>query len=141
MKDDNREDIRNLTDGDKATEEYIQLLEKRLKNFDTERQLLDAERLRLEQELSSYKNEIDRLRESPSVAAVIVNVDEETGRAVVISSTGPIFVVNISRKVRNQKLDPGMFVSLNQRTYAIMEILTLSEEEVKAAKSKLYKEY
>jgi proteasome regulatory subunit len=141
MKDDNREDIRNLTNDDKATEEYIQLLEKRLKNFDTERQLLDAEKFRLEQELSNYKNEVHRLRESPSVVAVIVNVDGETGRAVVISSTGPIFVVNISRKVRKQKLEPGMFVSLNQRTYAIMEILTFSEEEVKAAKSKLYKEY
>lgn len=141
MKDDNRMDSRNHTNDDKATEEYIQLLEKRLKNFDTERQLLDAERLRLEQELSNYKNEVDRLRESPSVAAVIVNVDKESGRAVVISSTGPIFVVNISRKVRNQNLEPGMFVSLNQRTYAIMEILTLSEKEVKAAKSKLYKEY
>ena len=141
MKDDNREDGRNYTNDDKATEEYIQLLEKRLKNFDTERQLLDAERLRLEQELSNYKNEVDRLRESPSVAAVIVSVDKESGRAVVISSTGPIYVVNISRKVRNQKLEPGMFVSLNKRTYAIMEILTLSEEEVKAAKRKLYKEY
>ena len=102
---------------------YTRHLEKRLRNLETEKQLLDAERLRLEQELHSLRNEIDRLREPPLVSATIIDFLDDKGRAIVKSSTGPSFVVNASRKVRNEKLTPGMRVALNQRTFAIMEIL------------------
>jgi len=103
---------------------YTRHLEKRLRNLETEKQLLDAERLRLEQELHSLRNEIDRLREPPLVSATIIDIlDENKGRAIVKSSTGPSFVVNASRKVKNEKLNPGMRVALNQRTFAIMEVL------------------
>jgi len=103
---------------------YTRHLEKRLRNLETEKQLLDAERLRLEQELHSLRNEIDRLREPPLVSATIIDIlDENKGRAIVKSSTGPSFVVNASRKVKNEKINPGMRVALNQRTFAIMEIL------------------
>ncbi len=102
---------------------YTRHLEKRLRNLETEKQLLDAERLRLEQELHSLRNEIDRLREPPLVSATIIDFLDDKGRAIVKSSTGPSFVVNASRKVKNEKLSPGMRVALNQRTFAIMEIL------------------
>ncbi|TFG07390.1 MAG: AAA family ATPase [Promethearchaeota archaeon] len=103
---------------------YTRHLEKRLRNLETEKQLLDAERLRLEQELHSLRNEIDRLREPPLVSATVIDIlDEAKGRAIVKSSTGPSFVVNASRKVKNEKLGPGMRVALNQRTFAIMETL------------------
>jgi len=102
---------------------YTRHLEKRLRNLETEKQLLDAERLRLEQELHSLRNEIDRLREPPLVSATIIDFIDDKGRAIVKSSTGPSFVVNASRKVKNEKLAPGMRVALNQRTFAIMEVL------------------
>ncbi|MBD3194004.1 MAG: proteasome-activating nucleotidase [Candidatus Lokiarchaeota archaeon] len=103
---------------------YTRHLEKRLRNLETEKQLLDAERLRLEQELHSLRNEIDRLREPPLVSATIIDIlDENKGKAIVKSSTGPSFVVNASRKVKNEKLKTGMRVALNQRTFAIMELL------------------
>ncbi len=102
---------------------YTRHLEKRLRNLETEKQLLDAERLRLEQELHSLRNEIDRLREPPLVSATVIDFLDDKGRAIVKSSTGPSFVVNTSRKVKNGKLKPGMRVALNQRTFAIIEIL------------------
>ncbi|MFX0018379.1 MAG: proteasome-activating nucleotidase [Promethearchaeota archaeon] len=102
---------------------YTRHLEKRLRNLETEKQLLDAERIRLEQELHSLRNEIDRLREPPLVSATIIDLLDDKGRAIVKSSTGPSFVVNMSRKVKNEKLSPGMRVALNQRTFAIMEVL------------------
>ncbi len=102
---------------------YTRHLEKRLRNLETEKQLLDAERLRLEQELSSLRNEIDRLREPPLVSATVIDMLEDSGKVIVKSSTGPSFVVNPSRKVKNESLTPGMRVALNQRTFAIMEIL------------------
>ena len=102
---------------------YTRHLEKRLRNLETEKQLLDAERLRLEQELHSLRNEIDRLREPPLVSATVIDILDEKGRAIVKSSTGPSFVVNASRKVKNEKLTSGLRVALNQRTFAIMEVL------------------
>jgi len=102
---------------------YTRHLEKRLRNLETEKQLLDAERLRLEQELHSIRNEIDRLKEPPLVSATIIDFLDDKGRAIVKSSTGPSFVVNTSRKVKNEKLAPGTRVALNQRTFAIMEVL------------------
>ncbi|MHA1295182.1 MAG: proteasome-activating nucleotidase [Promethearchaeota archaeon] len=102
---------------------YTRHLEKRLRNLETEKQLLDAERMRLENELNGLRNEIDRLREPPLVSATIIDFLDDKGRAIVKSSTGPSFVVNASRKVKNEKLTPGMRVALNQRTFAIMEIL------------------
>ena len=102
---------------------YTRHLEKRLRNLETEKQLLDAERLRLEQELHSLRNEIDRLREPPLVSATVIDMLDETSKVIVKSSTGPSFVVNPSRKVKNENLAPGMRVALNQRTFAIMEIL------------------
>lgn len=103
---------------------YTRHLEKRLRNLETEKQLLDAERLRLEQELHSLRNEIDRLREPPLVSATIIDLlDEAKGRAIVKSSTGPSFVVNVSRKVKNENINSGMRVALNQRTFAVMEVL------------------
>ena len=120
---------------------YVRHLEKRLRNLETEKQLLDAERLRLEQELNSLRNEIDRLREPPLVAAVVVGNEEKTGKVTILSSTGPLFVVNSSRNVKEKNLEPGMFVGLNQRTFAIMDILSITKEEIRLAKSKLYREY
>jgi len=102
---------------------YTRHLEKRLRNLETEKQLLDAERLRLEQELSSLRNEIDRLREPPLVSATVIDMLDYSGKVIVKSSTGPSFVVNPSRKVKNENLTPGTRVALNQRTFAIMEIL------------------
>ena len=120
---------------------YTRHMEKRLRNLETEKQLLDAERLRLEQELHSLRNEIDRLREPPLVAAVIVSLNEDKDEVNVLSSTGPIFVVKPSRKVKNKELKPGMFVSLNQRTFAIMDILSITKEEIRSAKSQVFREY
>ena len=120
---------------------YTRHLEKRLRNLETEKQLLDAERLRLEQELYRLRNEIERLREPPLVVAVIVSMNEENRKATVVASTGPLFVVGISRKVLQEKLEPGMFVTVNQRTFAIMDILSITREEIQSAKSKLFRNY
>jgi proteasome regulatory subunit len=132
---------KDLTKDDEYLITYVRHLEKRLRNLETEKQLLDAERLRLEQELNSLRNEIERLREPPLATAVVVSVNEESGKVTVLSSSGPIFTVNVSRKVKKQKIEPGMFVALNQRTYAIMDVLPITKEEIWAAKSKFVKDY
>src|SRR4030043_1139541 len=78
---------------------YTRHLERRLKSLETEKQLLDTERLRLERELHALRTELDRLRQPPLIAATVINVLEDK-RAVVKSSTGPQFIVNMSKKIK-----------------------------------------
>ncbi len=108
-------------------------LERRIRNLTSENQLLNAERLRLEQELHDLRNEIDRLREPPLVGAVIIDfLDEFKKRALIMSTTGAVFAVNVSLRTKNKKLVPGMFVLLNQRTFAIIEVLNIDSKDIAA---------
>jgi len=103
---------------------YSQHLEKRIKNLETERQLLKSETIRLEREVRGLRNEINQLREPSLITGTLVDVlDEENERVIIKSSTGPNFVVKTSKFVKNEKLTPGLSVALNQSTFAVMEIL------------------
>jgi proteasome regulatory subunit len=122
-KPDEKRKEKNSKDGDYLVN-YLQHLEKRLRNLETERQLIDSERLRLEQEVRNLRNEIDRLREPPLITGTVTDIlGENDKRVVVKSSSGPSFIVNLTRKLRNEKILPGMSVALNQRTFSIMKIL------------------
>lgn len=101
---------------------YTRHLERRLRSLETEKQLLETERLRLDKELHTLRNELDRLRQPPLIGAIISDILDDN-RAVVKSSTGPNFVVNVSRKLNEPNLEPGMRVALNQRNFAVVELL------------------
>lgn len=101
---------------------YTRHLERRLRSLETEKQLLETERLRLDKELHTLRNELDRLRQPPLIGATVTDILEEN-RVVVKSSTGPSFIVNVSRKIGTPDLEPGMRVALNQRNFAVMEVM------------------
>ncbi len=109
---------------------YTLHLERRMKSIETEKQLLDTERLRLERELHALRTELDRLRQPPLIEARVVKILEDK-RAVVQSSSGPRFIVNVSKKIKKAGLQPGQHVALNQRTYAIVEDISLDEEDIR----------
>lgn len=106
---------------------YTRHLERRLHAMETEKQLLDAERMRLERELHSLRNELDRLRQPPLISASVIE-NLEDGRLIVKSSAGPQFVVNSSSKLSKDELKPGIRVALNQRTMAVVETLPSSKD-------------
>ena len=106
---------------------YTRHLERRLRSLETEKQLLETERLRLDKELHTLRNELDRLRQPPLIGATVTDILEEN-RVVVKSSTGPLFVVNVSRKIGTKDLEPGMRVALNQRNFAVMEVMPESTD-------------
>ncbi|MFX1390331.1 MAG: hypothetical protein ACFE9Z_09735 [Promethearchaeota archaeon] len=114
-------------------------LDERLQNLETENEDLKRENLILSKELLALRNEIDRLREPPLLGGVIINVlNHEKSRVVVATSTGSFFVVNLSRRVKDKTVKPGMVVALNQRTFAVMEILPVSSDEIKKAKELIF---
>ncbi len=108
---------------------YTRHLERSLKNLEQEKQLIDTERLRLERELHAMRTELDRLRQPPLIEATVIKILEDK-RAVVESSTGPRFIVNMSKKVKSAGLQSGQHVALNQRTFAIVEAIPLGDDEI-----------
>lgn len=100
--------------------DYIRSLEERVRQ-------LEAEVEFLRRELNYYRSEIDKLMSTPLIEAVVLEVLED-GRAVVRSSTGPVFVVNVSNFLDISKLKPGVHVALNQRGSTIVEILPIVED-------------
>ena len=101
---------------------YTKHLERKIRNLETEKQLIESEKIRLDRELRSIKTELDRMRQPPLVTADVVDVLED-GRIVVKSTTGPQFVVKSSSKISKDNLGPGTRVALNQRTFSIVEVL------------------
>ncbi|MHA1683840.1 MAG: proteasome-activating nucleotidase [Promethearchaeota archaeon] len=106
---------------------YTRHLERRLRALETEKHLLDSERIRLERELNSLRNELDRLRQPPLISASLIETLDD-GRVIVKSSTGPQFVVNGSSKISKELMKPGSRVALNQRTFAVVEMLPSSKD-------------
>ncbi|MFX1355204.1 MAG: AAA family ATPase, partial [Promethearchaeota archaeon] len=108
---------------------YINHLEKRIKDLENERRSLKTECLKLEHDLNALKNEMGHLREAPLITGTIVDIlDEKKERVIINISTGSSFVVNTSKNVRDEKLIPGLNVALNQNTYSVMEILPTNLE-------------
>ena len=105
---------------------YTRHLEKKVRSLETEKQLIDAERTRLERELHLLRAEIEKARQPPLIAAQIIDILED-GRAVVKSSTGPNFIVYVSKSLPTN-LFPGARVALNQRTFAIVEVLPQTKD-------------
>jgi proteasome regulatory subunit len=101
-------------DADESND-YIRVLEERLKE-------LEMEREKLLLKLKFYRSEIEKLLSSPLIEAVIVNVLDDN-RVVVKSSTGPNLVVNVLSSIPREELRPGRHVALNQKGSTIVAIL------------------
>jgi proteasome regulatory subunit len=118
---------KNGIDDSTYTENYTRHLERRLRALETEKQILQAERSRLEKETQTLRTELEKLRQSPLITATVIEMLED-GRAVVKSSTGPNFVVHVSSSIVKEKIQPGMRVALNQRSFAVTQELPPSRD-------------
>jgi proteasome regulatory subunit len=125
--------------------DYIQGLEKRVRDLEQEKRGLEGKYVKVDRELAGLRAEFDRIRAPPLMAATILDVFAD-GRAIVKSSAGPSFVVPVSNFVKLGDLKPGTRVALNQRTYSIMEILPSKKDplvlgmEIEAAPKVTYDE-
>ncbi|MCD6248480.1 MAG: proteasome-activating nucleotidase [Hadesarchaea archaeon] len=101
---------------------YVKHLEQRIRGLERERRSIETEYMRLEREVQNLRSEFNRLTSPPLIEATLVDLLSD-GRAVVRSSTGPRFVVNVSGFVNRAELRPGTRVALNQRTFNVVEVL------------------
>ncbi|MFX1390284.1 MAG: proteasome-activating nucleotidase [Promethearchaeota archaeon] len=118
------EDRKKDPDKFQRNELYRQHLEKKIKDNEIEINLLKSEISRIEFELRSTHAEIDRLNELPLLSGFIIDLlDEEKKRAVIDCPPSANYIVTISNRLQKDKVVPGAHVALNQRNYAVMEIL------------------
>ena len=107
---------------------YTRSLEREVQALRNEKRLLDAERMRIEREVQTLRVELERLRTPPLLTGYIVDVLED-GKCIVKSSSGPNFVVYTSSIIKDEDaIVPGARVALNQRSFAIVDVLPATRD-------------
>ncbi|RMF89829.1 MAG: AAA family ATPase [Methanobacteriota archaeon] len=104
----------------------------RVQYLEDRKRELENERIHMERELRKLKSEVERLRTPPLIVGTIVD-RLENGKVVVRSSAGPNFVVNASQFVDPADLVAGARVSMNQQSFAIIEVLPWEKDPAVAA--------
>lgn len=127
-KDDNKDDETLPSMGESKEKDsnylitYTRHLERRLRQLEATKAKIEHELQEAQRELVNLRQEMDRLRQPPLISATVSDILDED-RVVVKSSSGPSLIVNVSRNIDIKKLKPNDRVALNQRTFAIMELL------------------
>lgn len=107
---------------DSYTDSYIRTMERRVRALETERQLLEVQRNKLEEVKDNLKLELQKLRQPPLFVGTIQSL-LASGKAIVKSSTGPLFAVVVDSSIPRDLLVPGAQVLLHQRNFAILEVV------------------
>jgi len=111
---------------------YTRHLERKISTLETEKQLIDNERMRMEREIASMRNDLEQMKRSPLITGTIVDTLDNS-RAIVRSSSGPSFVVNVIKSIDKETLKPNSRVALNQRNFAIVEVLPQQKDPMVSA--------
>jgi proteasome regulatory subunit len=112
---------RYILDRMRQLEERNLALREQKDRMEGEKRVIETQKLKFEREARKLRSELERLRVGPMVVGTLAEVIDEN-RAIVKSSTGPRFVVNISQFLEGE-LKPGVSVGLHQQSFAIMCIL------------------
>jgi proteasome regulatory subunit len=111
---------------------YTRHLERKIRTLETEKQLIDNERMRMEREIASMRNDLEQMKRSPLITGTIIDALDD-GRAIVRSSSGPSFIVNVIKSIKSEDLKPNSLVALNQRNFAIVEVLPQQKDPMVSA--------
>lgn len=81
---------------------------------------------KLTQEKDALKLELQKLRQPPLFVGTIHSL-LDNGKAIVKSSTGPLFAVVVDSSIPRDLLVPGAEVLLHQRNFAVLEVIPKNE--------------
>jgi len=101
---------------------YTAELESKVLRLELKNKDISRENVQIKKENEILKRELDKLRIPPLILGTILDKVNER-KAVVKSSTGPNFLVNLSQFVDPEDITPGARVCLNQQTLAVVEVL------------------
>ena len=112
-----------ISSNEGSIQEQINQLEGKMKSMEAEKQVMDAHRMKLEEELHRLRNELDKLRQ-PALLYSRVAALLPDGRIIVEVDGGyRKNIVNVVSEFSRDELHQGVFVALNQRTLAVIEVL------------------
>jgi proteasome regulatory subunit len=97
-------------------------LREQLRQVESDKRYIETQKIRYEREVRKLKSEIDQLRSPPLVIGTITDV-LDTNRVIIRSSAGPRFLVKSSLCIDPENLKPGIRVTLNQQSLAVVDIL------------------
>lgn len=98
-----------------------------LKSLESERTYLENELIRTKNKLSGLQNELSRIKSPPLIIGNVVDLLVD-GRAVVKSTTGPRFVVQVANFINPDELNIGTRVAMNKDSLCIISILPSSKD-------------
>jgi len=104
------------------------LKEQQLKT-EAEKRKANSQKLKFERELRQLRSEMERLKAAPLIVGTIMDV-LENDKLIVRSSTGPQFIVGLSKFIKESELEPGTQVAMNQQTLAVISILPPSKSRL-----------
>lgn len=116
---------RYLIDRMHQLEERNHVLREQNHKIESEKRYAESQKIKFERDLRSLTSELERLKTSPLIVGTIVEV-LENGKLIVRSSTGPQFVVGLSKFIKGSDLEQGAQVALNQQTLAVVGVLPSS---------------
>lgn len=119
--------VSSLPDISEFEDSYTRTMEKRIRALETERALLEVQRNKFEEERDNLKVELIKLRQPPLFVGTIHSL-LESGKAIVKSSTGPLFAVVVDSSIPRDLLVPGAQVLLHQRNFAILEVVLKNQD-------------
>jgi len=99
----------------------------RIKWLEERKKVLENEMINMDREIKRIKNELERLRTIPLIIGTIVEVIDDR-RIVVKSSGGPVFIVSYSNYINPKDLVPGIRVTLNQQSLAVIDVLPVEKD-------------
>ena len=106
-----------------VSESYYKNLERSLRTLEDEQKRLIKQKNTLQKQLEMAKSEITKLTREPLLVGTLGEVLEGE-QAIVRSSNGPSFIVNISPDINLADLVPGKRVILNQRTLSLVKVIS-----------------
>ena len=98
------------------------ILKEKLGNAECEWRYHQDIRVRYERELRKLKAEVEKLRTPPLIIGTFLESMDDN-KAIIQSSTGPEFMVSISKDIKKSDLKPGVRVGLTQQNLLIVAII------------------
>jgi proteasome regulatory subunit len=97
-------------------------LREQLRQVESDKRYIETQKIRYEREVRKLKSEIEQLRSPPLVIGTITDV-LDANRVIIRSSAGPRFLVKSSLCIDPENLKPGLRVTLNQQSLAVIDVL------------------
>ncbi|MFP4655653.1 MAG: proteasome-activating nucleotidase [Methanohalobium sp.] len=121
-----------LLDRMKQLEYRNNRLNEQYNQIESEKRYVENQKLKYEREVRKLQAEIDRLKSSPLIIGTVMDI-LDNGKILVRSSTGPQFMVSMSKYLEDKEIEPGSMVALNQQTFAVVDVVQSTEEPMVSA--------